>query len=369
MNREVTTPRILFATDYLHVPQGNGGAERNTHELCLALRGMGVVVAVTSSLLNDGSWLSKSSRIKRKLTSQEFAIDHSCGYPVYRGWDQTKLAEVSRSFQPDVIVLQSTDPAPLLAALSTTRIPVCCYFHEVERIDHLGFLRETDMPLLANSGFTAQRLFDACGLHCQIVLPIVDKGHYVVARRQPGSVLFVNTIARKGVEKAFAVAAARPDIPFSFILSWIHKEAALAELHRRAEALGNVTLHPPTQDMRPHYGRAKILLAPSQWEEAWGRVATEAHVNGIPVIGSDRGGLTQAIGPGGIVVPHDAPTSEWTNALASLWDDDANYAAASAASRIYSARPEIQPGKIADSLLMICRNMVTALETRQTDVG
>lgn len=46
----------------------------------------------------------------------------------------------------------------------------------------------------------------------------------------------------------------------------------------------------------------KILLVPSQWEEAFGRVAIEGMVNSIPVIGSDVGGLKESIGNGGILL-------------------------------------------------------------------
>ena len=31
--------RVLFASPWVHFPQGGGGAERNTHELCLAAAG------------------------------------------------------------------------------------------------------------------------------------------------------------------------------------------------------------------------------------------------------------------------------------------------------------------------------------------
>jgi glycosyltransferase involved in cell wall biosynthesis len=79
----------------------------------------------------------------------------------------------------------------------------------------------------------------------------------------------------------------------------------------RSELPANVTLHPPTRDMRPLYARARLLLAPSQWEEAWGRVATEAQVSGIPVLASNRGGLPEAVGNGGILLPADAPGNEW----------------------------------------------------------
>ena len=347
------TPRVLFVTDYLHVPQGGGGAERNTHELCLALRATGMSVAVSCFLQVDGSLMSWASRLRRKLPPRrEYSRDRGLGYDVFRGWDHSRIGEVIGRFRPDVAVVQSTHPEPLIRALATYHLPTLAYFHEVEAIDHLGFLRDVGVPVLANSAFTAGRLAEVCGLSSEVVLPLIDARQYRTAV-QPGRVLFVNTIPRKGVETAFAVAECRPDIPFDFLLSWTHKAPALEMLRMRAKAAGNITLQPPTQDMRPIYGRAKLLLAPSQWEEAWGRVATEAHVNGIPVIGSDRGGLPQAIGPGGIVLPADAPAESWVAAVSSLWDDRAAYDRTASAARAYAARPEIQPETIVATLRAI----------------
>lgn len=344
------TLRVLFVTDHLHVPQGGGGGERNTHELCLALRAQGVRPAVSCYLRVDGSLLSWRSRVLRKLLpGREFARDGSLGYPVFRGWDQSRVGEVVRRFRPDVAVVQSTHPEPLIRALAPSGVPLLAYFHEVEEVKHLRFLRDSSIPVLANSAFTAGRLADVCGLQCEVLLPLIGARHYKT-QVQPERVLFVNTTPRKGVEIAFAVAQLRPDIPFDFMLSWTHKPPQLAALLARAAAVGNIDLHPPTQDMRPVYARAKVLLAPSQWEEAWGRVATEAHVNGIPVLGSNRGGLPQAIGPGGIILPADAPAEQWAAALGRLWDNDESYKMASDAARAYARRPEIQPDAITAKL-------------------
>ena len=342
--------RVLLATDYLHIPQGNGGAERNTHELCLALGAQGVQPAVSCRLRVDGSLLSWRSRVMRKvLPGREFSRDGGLGYPTFRGWDHSRVGEVVRRFRADVAVVQSTHPEPLIRALAPTGIPLLAYFHEVEELEHLSPLRDSGITVLANSAFTAGRLAEVCGLQSDVVLPLVIPKNYRTQVR-PDRVLFVNTTPRKGVEVAFAVAGLRPDIPFEFVLSWTHKPPQLAALHARAAAAGNITLHPPTQDMRPVYARTKILLAPSQWEEAWGRVATEAHVNGIPVLGSDRGGLPQAIGPGGVILPADAPAGAWAAALGCLWDDAGAYAAASDAARAYAARAEIQPAAITAKL-------------------
>jgi glycosyltransferase involved in cell wall biosynthesis len=43
------------------------------------------------------------------------------------------------------------------------------------------------------------------------------------------------------------------------------------------------------------YTRAKLVIVPSQWEEAYGRVAREAYLLGIPLLVSERGGLPETV--------------------------------------------------------------------------
>jgi glycosyltransferase involved in cell wall biosynthesis len=340
----------LFATDHIHFPQGGGGGEKNTHELCLGLDADGCSPAVMSSLVANHSFLSLVNRARSKLPPwHSFPSDAVCGYPVYRGWAQDGAGEVVRRFRPDIVVVQSTKPAHLLHSFTSYDVPVLAYFHEVAEIAHLSELAGTSIPILANSAFTAQRLHTACGLYSTVIRPIIHpKLYHVESRRE--KVLFINTVPRKGLELAFGLAAARPDIQFDFVLSWILTQAQVAELTLRAKTLGNIILHRPTQDMRPLYARARIVLAPSQWEETWGRVATEAHVSGIPVLGSDRGGLPEAIGPGGITLPFDERVSKWAAALGVLWDNEEAYAGYARAALQYATRSEIQPGAIISDL-------------------
>ena len=65
----------------------------------------------------------------------------------------------------------------------------------------------------------------------------------------------------------------------------------------------NVQIMPHTTDPRRFYALTRIALMPSLCPENQPLVAVEAMINGIPVIGSDRGGIPEALGDCGFVLP------------------------------------------------------------------
>jgi glycosyltransferase involved in cell wall biosynthesis len=119
-----------------------------------------------------------------------------------------------------------------------------------------------------------------------------------------------------------------------------------ARLQRRLRRLGNIVLRDPAADMRAVYRQTRILLVPSQWEaETWGRVVTEAQFSGIPVVASNRGGLPESVGPGGVVLEYDQPAPLWAEAIRRLWVDGDWYRGLSQAALDHSARPAIDPDR------------------------
>jgi glycosyltransferase involved in cell wall biosynthesis len=64
---------------------------------------------------------------------------------------------------------------------------------------------------------------------------------------------------------------------------------------------------------------AGAVLVPSRWEEPCPYSALDALAAGVPVLGSDRGGLPELIGAERALPPEDA--SRWSEALAALWSD------------------------------------------------
>lgn len=156
-------------------------------------------------------------------------------------------------------------------------------------------------------------------------------------------VTLINPHPHKGLSVALEMARLCPDIPFLFVQTWDLPPEARAELDRQLATLKNVTLHPAVEDMRQIYRRTRILLAPSQWQEGYGRVATEAQFSGIPVIASTRGGLPEAVGPGGLLLDAAAPAEEWAGALRRLWDDAGYYRQLSEAADAHSRRAANDP--------------------------
>lgn len=65
----------------------------------------------------------------------------------------------------------------------------------------------------------------------------------------------------------------------------------------------SLTFHPTVPVPSEIYRSARVVIVPSLDEDAAPRVVAEAFVNGIPPIGSDRGGIPEMCADGGYVLP------------------------------------------------------------------
>ncbi|WP_410217129.1 glycosyltransferase [Paracoccus sp. (in: a-proteobacteria)] len=345
--------RILIGSAHPYLPQLLGGAQSSTHELALALRQRGHDVCVVGGLMGNG-WFGLRRRLELKLRRRRWVRDDHLGYPVYRAWWASEIiADVAQNFKADVAMFQSGFPVEMAKAMTGTAIPTVIYLHNVETDDLGGSLSELNgISFIANSRFTAERFAQSDGVSAQIIYPMVDADRYRT-RSSRQNVTFINPHPHKGVDIALKVAEACPEIPFVFVKAWSLSAEDEDRLQTHVARLDNLTVRPPTSDMQSVYGEARILLAPSRWEEAFGRVAAEAHLSGIPVVGSDRGGLPEAIGPGGSILSLDAPIEEWSAALRRLWSDEAHYQAVSEAALRHSERNEMKSERQIDQIVDI----------------
>lgn len=342
--------RILMVTSKRYLPQFYGGAEVSIHSMCHVLKQMGHEVAVLAELM-PGNALAWQNRLKHLLGGRRknFPADHALGYPVFRGWKPTDaVSEVKARWKPDVVFAQSGRVIAMAEAFEAQQLPVCVFLRHAH-YDHLGGLPRTKAGrvFIANSQDTARRYAADFGLQCYVHSPTIV-ANLCKTETDRSRVVFVNPIPEKGVDVVLQLANTRPDIGFDIVESWAVPEWKVAPAKQLAASLPNVRWLKPRLDMRSIYQHARLVIMPSgvgcdSWTEAWGRVASEAQVSGIPVLASNSGGLPEAVGEGGVVVSCDAPFADWQNAFGRLVDDADFYQQCSEAARKHAAREAISP--------------------------
>ncbi len=345
--------KFLFVSGFQHLPQMYGGVMSNTHEIALELMRRGHDVSVAANLLPNG-YVGFSTRLMGRLNPKKQFADHVMGYPTYRRWNVVRaLPSLVEAIRPDIAVVQPSQHIATARELNRLAVPVIVYFHDVlfDRMD--GNPNElANATFLANSQFTARQYKKVYGID-SVVIPPVFKVENYLGRRRPRNVTFVNPQSFKGSDIALELVRRCPEIPFSFVESWELPKQQKELIHRQMEACPNLELSGCTMNMKGIYSRAKVVLIPSRLEEAWGRVASEAQFSGIPAVASNRGGLPEAVGPGGILLDPDGPIEDWVDAVRKLWHDDGYYAKLSAAALNYSKRAEINPDIQIGTLLTV----------------
>ncbi|MBA4227613.1 MAG: glycosyl transferase family 1 [Hyphomonas sp.] len=345
--------KIVFASNNGYLPQFSGGVQSNTDYLARSLKEAGHSPAVLAELFAEG-FFGFRSRIKLKLSRTRFTQDNIYGYPVYRAWVPCDaIADLVRHDRPDVVVAQCHGSVRIAEEFHKHGVPVVLYFHNVEFDELEGDPSSLKgCHFISNSDFTRDRYRQAFGIESVVIPPIIDRREYEVTSTGD-FVTFINPVAKKGLATVVEIARSLPEIPFLLVESWTLTSQQLADLSADLASLPNVTFRRRTDNMRDIYSQTRILLAPSLWEEAWGRVVSEAHCSGIPVVGSNRGGLPEAIGPGGMILAHDAPIADWTKAVSDLWTNGSLYRQASDAARQYADRPELNAEQQRSLLLSV----------------
>jgi len=339
--------RLLFATTHGHLPELVGGLQTTTDELGSALQRRGVEVVVLCGV-EDPNVVPPPA--------------DACAYQVIRAPDPVAaLPAVAAALHPSAIVVQTgRNMVRLLVAALDAAQPAVVYLHNVEQSELGGvLLADPSIRYLANSPFTAARWQAAYGIDSDIVLPYVEHDAYVTPTTRE-RILFINPTVQKGVELFFRLAAARPALPFTVVESWTLDPVWRRFCQERAAGLGNIEWHGPTRDMRALYGRTRLLLMPSLWEEAYGRCVVEAQISGIPTLASSRGNLPDTVGAGGVTVDLHAPLDTWLAALDALWTEAAGVGARSAAARAHATRPEADPNRIVERFMAVVSRHVEA---------
>lgn len=328
----------------------------------LAKRGV-EVKALGSFIFDNPSGKSMFTDLEEKLKGEEKVFNlhdegieyiyvrcedtaiHKWNYDEQMLW-YSKFQEIIRVFKPDVVMGFGGDCASMAARAELQRrgIPVV---YVVCNGNHKSYsFYDCDM-VLTDSKATAAFYGNNFGINVLPMGQFIIPEHVIAEKKEPKYVTLINPAPAKGVSlfARLALMAQKelPDVRFLSIKSRGDFAASVQALHLpdseekpfTMEQFKNVDRAEHMSNVKPIYAATKVLVIPSLLYESWGRVVTEAILNGIPVLSSTMGGLPEAVGEGGICldVPVECqkdllrmPTEEemrpWMDALKRLLTED-----------------------------------------------
>jgi glycosyltransferase involved in cell wall biosynthesis len=276
-------------------------------------------------------------RVFDELTAQGWAVhEHAVAGP----WPQpdapslAALDDVLTQIPDDSVVLLDglvASAAPNVLVPQAQRLRLIALVHMAlghRPVDDDARLREQAVlqattAVVTTSGWTRRRLVELYGLsadHVRVAEPAVDGADLAAGTRAGGSLLCVAAvIVDKGHDLLVDALAATADLAWDCVCAGsLDREPGFVEALRRrcadAGLDGRVAFAGPLtrRDLDRAYATADLVVLPSRGE-AYGMVVTEALARGVPVLATDVGGVSEALGVGadgvrpGLLVPADDP--------------------------------------------------------------
>ncbi|MFC7336770.1 glycosyltransferase [Haloferula chungangensis] len=355
--------RILIAIGQTPFDPTSGAAQATLH-LAEMLAAHGHQVRSLSTTGTEGEFAGTlpsgkfvEAQVHHHILPVPAAEKHSWHHLVGKEYDSI-FDQALKEFQPDLLLTfgdEFPDTARRQRAVGAgTKVVFCLHNHHYR----------SRLPLhvdafLTPSTFLAEDYRKAWGKGPEIQsLPTpVSPERARAAQHEPVFTTFINPQPTKGlwfmIRLADYLGRHHPDIPLRIVEGRASAAAFLSTARQAGielQQFPNLFFSPNLADVREIWSTTRILLAPSTWQEPAGRVAVEAMLNGAVPIVSDRGGLAEQVGQGGIVLPLPeslTPTSRvlpslssirpWIDAIVPLCHDDCEFSKRSEQARTQAA--------------------------------
>jgi glycosyltransferase involved in cell wall biosynthesis len=353
--------KILFASYRDYYPDRVDGAIVSMHALLEMLMQRGHSCEAIVGVDGRKRLRVLAYRLRRMATGRRVAAwpDRRSGYPTYRAWEQlipSLLEQRIERGRPDIIVTQLEGSERIVGIAAAARVPIIQYAVDSEMVwEPHANSHSRWLAYVSSSAFVAERARARLNVVSPVIYPIIHMDRYRSATRDPRYITFITPAREKGLDVAIEVARLLPHRAFLFQRTWPIPDDALRGLLARLAPLRNVTLGQTTIRMSDVYGKTQLLLMPSQWEEGFGRVAIEAQANGVPVVASAIGGIPEAVGHGGLLLPATSPPNEWAAAIERVLGDPDMRERLSRDALANTRRVEFKPEVITDRFLEVAR--------------
>ena len=358
-------PKILWMSPYsLHDISSGASIHCKTVLECLAKRGF-EVWSCSSFIFDSPAGASVFNNLKDKIDSSKksvFEIDDAGIHYIYTRSssnfeqeqnlnDQELLfkvyCNVLDNFKPDFVMGFGTGMISMTSFAEAKRRGIVTIY-PVLNGNHGNYAFPNTDLILTDSHASANLYFRRDQIRMIPTGQLFDPVYCISNKRKPKYITFINPSFEKGLS-IFAKLAqycqkAHPDLRFLVVnshgnfaenIQYLHTKGNKDDHPLKPQDFDNVDMTPATNNMKPIYTVSKVLVTPSLWWESWGRVASEAVLNNIPVLGSTSGGLKEATFGAGIhldapehcikdnlSLPDDEEIKPWAQALERLVNED-----------------------------------------------
>lgn len=307
--------------------------------------------------LSDGLEPGETGMISEAGVTHELLAARSSRHAALRPWEMRRYMDQARerlaAFAPDIVLTYSSDALrPLLLEAQQRGARTAFYVANPGYAQREGFAFRFVDAFLMPSQAMVDLYKDKLGIEGRVLRGCVaqpfdgarNRDPARIAKRIERYVTMINPNPAKGglffLNLAAQVKAMAPEIRFRAVESrWARSNWETLQVP--TEHLDAIDWYPNTPDMRGVYSEAALLITPSLWFEASGRVIPEAQLSGVPVLATRSGGIPEQMGEGGFLFDTPAGMAEnyfatppteavqhWAKFVTVLMRDDSIYARA-----------------------------------------
>ena len=253
------------------------------------------------------------------------------GYPSSIVRRKTLIQSLAKEFdiyKPDLLITTEEDAEFILYEGKKRNIPSILIAQHAEYTDsEMSLLSENASAIVFVSNFLLNKYLPVIKNKTKAVTIYdpFDWSRWIVQKHNRKYISMLNPLPHKGGDIFLELAKLLPDRLF------LAKGGAKAP-DTQSFNLPNLMWEPRilwdlsnNMGMKFFMENTRILLVPSRWEDSMPSIIMQALKNGIPVIGSNRGGIPEAIGTGGIVVNKWDDISSWIDAIKQLDHNNQQY--------------------------------------------
>lgn len=324
-----------------YYPRSAGGAEKMVQTLAEGLKGIGFRVSVLSlSSENDSTYCVNGITVysckirnlylpyfvgKRRPNKIIRSLWHIID--IYNPLSKKMVKDLLKKVRPDIVICHNMQglSAAVWSALNENNVPFIQVLHDQYLLCHRNMFKNNTIcnkqcilckvmsipyKLLSNyasavigvSNFILRKI-TSYGLFA--LTPIKETIYNISEvyprnrRRYDGFIHygFIGSISpNKGIERLMK-AFININIPNSKLIIAGTGEKKYLELLRKLYSDSRIEFLGYTSPS-DFFSKVDVTIVPSMWEEAFGKVIIESHYNGIPVIGSNLGGIPEIIEDG-----------------------------------------------------------------------